>query len=208
MEAVGVQSACFFLCSRRTQFPFTRLTYRAGGPLPCTVHIAWLQKTKTFNEQIMINKQQQQQNYQLDKREDILKYSAYVQRINFHFTFSLLFLREINSSQMSRVRCFKPSRILTAGIVSVSMAISYPCSLVAACLGITLRQTWVTLPLRESSIMPIHTYMPLQTISCKRSERPTPAIHKKTFSDFLFCLVFTDRWCTADQKCCIGALLL
>lgn len=131
--------------------------WRIGVAVLCLVlfTLHGLKKNKAFNEQIMINKQQKHN--QLHKREDSLKYSAYVQRINFHFTFSLLFLREINSSQMSRVGCFKPSRILTAGIVSVSMAISYPCSLVAACLGITLRQTWVTLPLRESSIMPIHT---------------------------------------------------
>jgi len=51
MEAVGVQSACFFLCSGRTLFPFTRLTYRAGGPLPCAVHIARLQKQWTNNDQ-------------------------------------------------------------------------------------------------------------------------------------------------------------
>lgn len=188
MEAVGVQSASFFLCGRRTQFPCTRLTYWAGGPLPCTVHIAWLQKNKAFRDQIMINKQHK--NNQRDKREDILKYSAYVQRINFPFTFFFLFLREINSSQMSRVRCFKPSRILTAGIVSVSMAISYPCSLVAACLGITLRQTRVTLPPeRILNNAYTHTYMPLQTISCVSSlsapsEQPPPYAKKK-FLGFL-----------------------
>ncbi len=37
---------------------------------------------------MMIN--EQQKNNQMDKREDILKYSAYVLRIHFAFTFSLL----------------------------------------------------------------------------------------------------------------------